>query len=58
MYQEHHTEVVAYDHTAGCQHREIDKQLNEDEGSRSLAFCSHVSAKTTTSDEPLKLQKK
>ena len=53
LYQEH-TEGIGIGRTA-CWHH----GLNEDEGSRSLAFCSHVNAKITTSDEALlKIQKK
>ena len=50
------------EHTViGCtarRHYDIDKGLNEDEGSRSLSFCNHVSTKLTTSDALLKIQKK
>ena len=41
----------------GCtthQYHDIDKGLNEDEGSRSFSFCK----KLTTSDAPLKIQEK
>ena len=53
LYQERH-----FSRTAASRHHDIDKGLTEDEGSRSLAVCSHVSAKITTSDEALKIQKK
>ena len=54
MHQEG-TEMIANGHMAWRPH--INKDMSPDEGSRSLAFCSHVSGKTTISDEALKIHK-